>query len=360
MIVLIGPFPPPVHGMSKNLKIFADDLELMTGCKVVRLTTSPGTLKRGLGYHISKIKNVVIALFTFFVLLCSRQVTKVYLPPDGGFGVWYSVAFSLLAAAFRKPIYYHHRSFAYISKLSLGMKVISSLQNGASSTHVFLCALMRDEFNQRYPGRYRSLIVSNAMHVRDAVSEHPLVFEGTFRLGFLSNLSFSKGLAICVDLAVELKNKGCSVELVLAGPFESDNEELYLQWVLQQYDFIDYIGPVYGDAKIEFFKKINFFVFPSAYKNEAQPNVIFEAMSFGLPVVTMQIGCVKCDVNIDCGNVATDHDNFIEESTKYLINFSSDEAAYRNSSAAVLKFIRNESTRSFANYMELLEEFKNA
>jgi glycosyltransferase involved in cell wall biosynthesis len=359
MIVLIGPFPPPVHGMAKNLKIFADDLESEVNCKVIRLTTSPGSLKRGLIYHFSKIKNVVKSLFVFLYLLCLGKVEKVYLPPDGGFGVWYSVLFSLLAAAFNKPIYYHHRSFAYISKRSKGMDFITRLQNNEKSTHVFLCNLMRDEFSNRYPGSYRRLTISNAMHVRENVVKQPLEFDGIFRLGFLSNLSFSKGLAVTVELAIRLRSLNYNVILYLAGPFESAKEEEYIHQILSDYDYIKYLGPVYGQKKIEFFNLINFFIFPSIYKNEAQPNVIFEAMSFGLPIVTLEIGCVKCDVNSDCGNVADNLDNFIDESLRYLNNFILEQSSYAESSRSVIRYINDESARAFRNYVELLEEFKS-
>ncbi|ENZ8073803.1 hypothetical protein ACHAOH_005557, partial [Klebsiella pneumoniae] len=61
MIIICGPFPPPVHGMSKNLLLFKEKIEFLEG-KVVPIDISPGTLVRGKKYHLTKIKKVLIAL----------------------------------------------------------------------------------------------------------------------------------------------------------------------------------------------------------------------------------------------------------------------------------------------------------
>ena len=55
MIIICGPFPPPVHGMSKNLLLFKEKIEFLEG-KVVPIDISPGTLVRGKKYHLTKIK----------------------------------------------------------------------------------------------------------------------------------------------------------------------------------------------------------------------------------------------------------------------------------------------------------------
>ncbi len=53
------------------------------------------------------------------------------------------------------------------------------------------------------------------------------------------------------------------------------------------------IGPVKDEAKEAFFKSIDVFLFPTTYQYEAQPLVILEAMSYGLPVISTNCGYVQ-------------------------------------------------------------------
>ena len=66
-------------------------------------------------------------------------------------------------------------------------------------------------------------------------------------------------------------------------------------------DSINYRGPVHGSNKKEFFNDIHIMLFPSRYKNEAQPLVVFEALSYGVPVICFNRGCIENMVDSTCG-----------------------------------------------------------
>ena len=59
---------------------------------------------------------------------------------------------------------------------------------------------------------------------------------------------------------------------------------------------LEYRGALYGADKDAFFEAIDVFIFPTRYKNEAQPTVIFEAMSRGVPILSYERGCIKGQV----------------------------------------------------------------
>jgi glycosyltransferase involved in cell wall biosynthesis len=66
---------------------------------------------------------------------------------------------------------------------------------------------------------------------------------------------------------------------------------------------IKYYGPVLGDAKKEFFAELNTFVFPTRYRNEAEPLVILEALMNGCPVVANNRGCIRSMLTVDVGDL---------------------------------------------------------
>ena len=84
-----------------------------------------------------------------------------------------------------------------------------------------------------------------------------------------------------------------SFRAVIAGPFSDQKSESVVTEARKNIPEIEYAGPLYGEEKDKFFSKINVFVFPSQYKNEAEPLVIYEAAQQGVYLVTSQVGCLK-------------------------------------------------------------------
>lgn len=359
MNVVIGPFPPPVHGMSKNLIAFADDVDALGGTQVVRLNISPGGLDRGFMYHLIKARRVLFSACRLLYILSLGKASNIYIPPDGGVGIWYTNIFVFLVTIFRKPIYFHHRSFAYIDKPSLGMKLLVKMQRDSISNHVFLCSCMMNKFISVYAGKYVSSVLSNSSHVRNVnINGTVPTFDGHFKLGFLSNISFSKGLRQCVELAVMMHERGVVVNLNIAGLYESNREKIYLESYIERYDFIHYFGPVYGDEKNVFYSRNNFFLFPSTYKNEAQPNVIFEAMAYGLPVLTCDVGCIKGDV-ARFGYVHASEVDFIDGAFEYLCRYLDGTESYSAMVANILTNIESKANEAWLEYEKFLTRFSN-
>jgi glycosyltransferase involved in cell wall biosynthesis len=125
----------------------------------------------------------------------------------------------------------------------------------------------------------------------------------------MSNLCEEKGLNIVLDLYREIVAAGWPVRLVLAGPAVDEKAAALI--ARSQTEFgagCDYRGPVYGDAKAQFFADIDVFLFPSIYVNEAQPIVLFEAMSYGVPSIATARGCIPEQLE---GDVATERGGFV-------------------------------------------------
>lgn len=350
-VVTIGPFPPPIHGMAKNLQIFYDQVSCKS--KVYKIDTSPGTIVRGLSYHFNKLLKVTFGVSKLFSLCLFGKVKNIYLPPDAGFGAWYSLLFVLIARTFEIELFLHHRSFLYINKKTKAMDLIVKIQ--PKTTHIFLCNNMRDKFCNLYNNKSVTLVASNAQYVTP-IEDVRISTTGKLIIGHLSNLGFEKGIKEVFGLAEEILSRGLDIEIHIAGPFENKEVEDYFNRKMESFSrSVIYYGPVYDDLKVDFYNKIDCFIFPTTYRNEAQPNVLFEAMSFGVPVFSIDTGCISTDVNCSNGFVFGDPVTFVQESTEILERLCVSPKKLFELKRTTLESIKRSSIESKCNYNTLID-----
>ena len=223
-IVIIGPFPPPVHGMAKNLKLFSD--ELAEKSDVVNIDISPESISRGFNYHRTKFTKVLKGALILIKLSLSKRASVIYMPPDAGIGAYYSLLFVLIARLFKCPLYLHHRSFLYINKKTSAMNLITKIQP-QETCHIFLCDKMKTHFESNYVKCNDNLIVSNSQYVK-CIEKKPTVNENLV-IGHLSNLGFEKGLKQVFNVCRALDRKSIPYTLELAGPPENNETDHHTQ-----------------------------------------------------------------------------------------------------------------------------------
>jgi glycosyltransferase involved in cell wall biosynthesis len=110
-------------------------------------------------------------------------------------------------------------------------------------------------------------------------------------IGYLSAVSFDKGIDRFLDLMAELRAKGSQVTGLIAGPCADQAVQDYVERRVREIGGVKYLGAVYGDDKDSFLSSIDVLIFPSRL-NEAQPLVIFEAQAAGAIVAATGQGCV--------------------------------------------------------------------
>lgn len=352
-VVCIGPFPPPVHGMAKNLLAVSEEIAKST--KVYNISTSPGTIVKGFSYHIVKFYRVVFAIFLLLKRVLFDKVTTLYLPPDAGLGVYYSLVFVALSRVFKLRIFLHHRSFAYINEYRGGMKWLTWIA-GKNATHIFLCQEMSSKFNAIYPFGYKSRVVSNAYHVKPIDEENIKLSTDVLIMGHLSNISIEKGLLEVISTFEKLRQKK-KVKLIIAGPTENEESKLHLDEALEKFkDEIEYWG--YADIKMKekFYSSIDIFLFPTKYKNEAQPNVIFEANAFAVPVIALERGCICSDVLSDNGCVVSLNKNFSDAAVEQIMDWHITESKFLTLRKSTLVYIKQAKFKAVEDFRYMINE----
>jgi glycosyltransferase involved in cell wall biosynthesis len=138
-------------------------------------------------------------------------------------------------------------------------------------------------------------IVNNGIPVIKGVVSKQKKSDEVVNILFLSNFDKTKGVMDLLECAKLLKEKKINFKIRLIGAFYEQFTKDFFSNYLKNNNLlnkIDVIGPVYGDAKKQYFIDSDIFVFPTYYKNEAMPLVLIEAMQFGLPCISTFEGCI--------------------------------------------------------------------
>lgn len=154
------------------------------------------------------------------------------------------------------------------------------------SADVVICLseTWRDFFSSTFKLKYLKII----NNVVEEVEPNPVPRNGVLNLLFLGQIGNRKGVFDLLEVLgkspEEFKNK---LRLTIGGIGEVDR----LRKTIADYGFngeVSFAGWVSGDKKAELLNKCDVYVLPSY--NEGLPISILEAMSYGKPVISTQVG----------------------------------------------------------------------
>src|SRR4051812_39167651 len=105
---MIAPFPPPLGGAAKVAQAVRDGLE-GEGIEVEASDTSARILghhEKPLAYHLQRLGGVVRSCI--LMVSRARRIRTLYLFPDAGFGVWYSLVYATIGVLLYSRLFVHH------------------------------------------------------------------------------------------------------------------------------------------------------------------------------------------------------------------------------------------------------------
>ena len=293
-VISLGPFPPPIHGLSVTNQVVTTSLESQADVVVVN-TAVPNRV--GISHHIARIARHISGLRTLFTHRGRSQYCSLYLTCPGGLSLWYLLPISLAARVLGYRIVVHHNSYRFINEPAPSMRLFVRAL-GPRSRHVLLSPRMREEFEAIYKPSQRSLICSNAAFVDDLAVEETgdIQPHQRFRIGYLGTISEDKGLLVQRDVLEQARRAGIEAELWLAGRPITQRDRDLLNEVLAECRDVKHFGEVVGQEKVRFLGALDAFVFPTRYRLEAEPLVIHEAMRAGVPVAVFDRGGIRDQV----------------------------------------------------------------
>lgn len=291
-LVSLGPRTPPFHGAAVVNEAMTEQFR-QRGWDVRAVDTSASGAGRVTYHpwralaHLRGCGHLVRARF-------AAPGSALYVTAAGGAGAWYQAPVVALARALRLRVVVHHHSYAYLARRSASMAALWRL-SGPRSRHVALCHDMASRLRALYRPDRHVVVCSNAAFVR-ADGGRPQRTTRRVALGHLSNLSLDKGLDDVATAFEALVRAGQDVELHLAGPTSDAAAERVVRGLTDgpSGSRVQYHGPLDRHEVPGFLRGLDVFVFPSRYRNEAEPLVVLEALAADVPAVTSSAGCLAC------------------------------------------------------------------
>lgn len=340
-ILAIGHLPPPVNGLtfitSRLVRSLAN-----AGYEISFVNTGVLTETRSSFFHACRLAKTLRGLFWIAWNGISGASRVCYFTAEGGLGLIYTVMLAGCARLFCSRIYIHHHSYSYITRPNKLMQLIMALSSD-KAVHICLCSKMAQSLASQYGRRIQSLILSNAAFVDPESSGPPVFLQRQFLvIGLLSNLTADKGLHEFLDIVRLASRRRLPIRAILAGPVKLEEDRVLLDETRRVVgEYLEYRGPVYGEEKLRFFADIDLFVFLTTYLNEAQPTVIFEAMSNGVPVISYDRGCISGQV-ADGGFVYSQEADVVTDTVNLMVRYRSQPNWLAEQKRAALEHFKNE------------------
>ena len=285
-ILLIGPFPPPVSGVSIANKIIANGL-IKNKWKVgiinseysINLTSKHGKISLEKLYFI-KTYFSLIKVFSFKIIYITIG--------QSFFGVLKYLPFIFLARIANKKLIVHLHGNHLLNEYNTleGIKknifthLISSFDYG-----IVLSTSLRNNF-EPFLKKENIFVLNNFFEESLKIPDEILIPKKNFKelkVVFLSNLIQEKGINILLEAIRVLEKKGVVVKLKVAGSIIKDND---LSQYFNELKQVEYVGVVHGKEKQDLLVWSNVFCLPTFYKMEGQPISILEAMALGNLILT--------------------------------------------------------------------------
>lgn len=296
-IIMIGPFPDPIHGMSLanqsiydalsqdeafDVRAYNTNLEQDIKCK-----SRQGKLE--FNYLINSIFNLA---GNIFFLLRNIGSIAYFTPPQSSLGLLrYAPAILLSLLLNKKTILHIHGSriaeninnspwiVRNLNRLilkkssnviALSPKIANHIQNNLGLDNVKTCM--------------NGVSIPNIKKI-DLTKKYEAI---PLEILFLSNLMQEKGVFELLESVIQLNKKGLHLHLNLAGAIEPSIKTSITKIIQDNPGYFTYYGIVKGEEKARLLSECAIFCLPSY--DEGIPLSILEAYAYGCTVVTTHVG----------------------------------------------------------------------
>jgi glycosyltransferase involved in cell wall biosynthesis len=318
-VSFVGPLPPPLNGFSSVCLMM---LERLRETMPVEVFNRAPNLRSPAYGTLQQLLNPA----RFFCLCLVRRELVLYLALSGGRGQLLDLIYVLIGKLFRRPIFIHHHSFVYINSPTWINRLFFSFVR--SESHIVLSPNMGESLARRYSLNSSTVrVVSNAafFDAEDGLAPVPHGNDAPMQLGFLSNITLAKGIVEFFSILENLQRHGVKYRAHIAGPVAPEARQAFDDLLAAAHD-VEYFGALYDAQKAEFYRRLDVFLFPTNYSNEAEPLVIYEAMRQGAHVIACDRGSIAEMLRNGAG-LTFPNERIVESATAQIANFAEDRTA---------------------------------
>ena len=281
-ILIYMELPPPMHGMTYINKIIYDSLKNNNSYVFfdTNFTLDVNEVSKKSFRKVFRNISIMFIAWKAFFQLNPKSVYSIVSATK--YGIIREFAILIPALLFKKKLVLHLHGFTYykIYQNSILYKFFFNLLS-KNAVIIVLCD------NQK--GQTLAVMSKDSTVLNNCINRNTVVKEkiknNILQICYISNISREKGV---LDLIKSVQNRA-DLRLTIAGNFLSE-KEIFLELVGQCKN-VSYVGFADEDAKQEIFESSDIFCLPSKLE-EGSPISIIEAMSYGLPIIASNKGCI--------------------------------------------------------------------
>jgi len=330
--------PPPMHGMTYINKIIYDSLKNNDSYALfdTNFTSDVNDISKKSFKKIFINIFIMLKAWKIFFQVSPKCVYSIVSATK--YGIIRDFAILIPTLLFKKRLTLHLHGFTYykIYQNSVLYKFFFDLLS-KNAVIIVLCNIQKDQT--------LAIMSKNSTVLNNCINRSSIVNKKNkndiLTICYISNISKEKGT---LNLIKALQNKS-NIRLIVAGNFLSEKKEFFE--LVEQSKNISYAGFANEKVKQEIIESSDIFCLPSKLE-EGAPISIIEAMSYGLPIIATNKGCIV-DMIDDLGYVLPKDysDSDIMDGVKFI------KSKYDILSAnAVKKYRENYSQEKFIQNLE--------
>jgi glycosyltransferase involved in cell wall biosynthesis len=230
----------------------------------------------------------ISAVFSFFWKCLLKRPRLVYVHLGSNASLYRETVFILLAKLLRKKVVGHFHAGDvenyYPFQSRFGQKLICL---GLSSCDD-LIAVSKESARQlrKIVPNAKLSVIPNAIDVSAFDFDRAGKSKDFVQLLFVGAIGKLKGERDLIEALANLRDKNLNLKVSFLG-YGAESLQSYCE-KLKVAHFLDFLGAVSLEERLNFFKKADIFVLPTYA--EAMPMSVIEAMAAGLPVISTRVG----------------------------------------------------------------------
>jgi glycosyltransferase involved in cell wall biosynthesis len=293
-LIVIGPLPPPYHGVTVSTSLVLANGRLLERFEVKHLDTSDRRSRENIGKW--DVRNVALGLWNATTLARSLRGTPglVYLPLSQGPAFLRDSIFIHLARLRGWRVAVHLRGsefYDYYRSGNMLMRRWIRITMRQVSSAAVMGESLSGVFGDLVPGD-RIAVVPNGTPDPSPTG----VAKNATTVLFLSHLRRRKGITESVEAALQVLGERPDARFLFVGEWEDPALERELRdKAAAAGDAIRFLPAATGEAKRRLFLSSSVFLFPPV-EPEGHPRVVLEALAAGLPVITTNRGAIADSV----------------------------------------------------------------
>jgi glycosyltransferase involved in cell wall biosynthesis len=361
-ILMIGPIPPPAHGVSVFTATLLDSC-LKDSFRVVHLDISDRRSIANIGRF--DFVNVSLAFYhglKFLWMLFWERPQLIYLSiAETTVGFLRDSLFLVPARLFglRVVAQFHGGYFDTLyAKANPLMRFLMRFCLGRVRYAVVLGDAFRKRLNALVPAqRIRVVPIGIRSDIFEAACGNRVARNGKHTVLYLGSLVESKGFIDLLHAVPYVLKERRDVQFVFVGDTSLPEAKAAAEWAKQHGidAFVKFLGAKWGAEKIGALLAADAFAFPTYYPLEGQPIVLLEAMSAGLPILTTRHATIP-DVLGEDGAVYVNQKDPEDIGVKLCRLLGDEQLRTQMGQSNQKKFLRSHTVERFSKNMQRVFE----